>query len=274
MEKGLCIACKGSLAQFGTKEDISIMKCPNCGLGSTLNLPAQKDDYHRDATYIEEQDLFKNIFQRRVNLINKLYPKRGKILEIGSSTGLMLSLFKQEGWQVLGIEISKASAQFAKQRGIETLTQPFEKIDFKGEKFDAVIINHTLEHLENPVEVIEKIYQILSIGGIVLIDVPNFGSFSAQLLKTNWPLLLPNEHLWHFTAKSLSNILDNNGLTVIYKAMPSGIFDFGNSFQELLTALFGFKKRFFVEIVTVIPSYIMTKLNLGTDLTIIARKEK
>lgn len=268
-----CIACRNKLKLFGIKDRYAIYKCISCGLGHTQDLQPQQGEYHRDTVYIQEQKLFANLFQRRINIINKYKRQPGRILEIGSSTGLMLSLFKKEGWEVTGVEISSSSAEFAIKRGIRTIKKPFEKNNFGDEKFDVVIINHTLEHLADPVTVIRKINQILNDDGILLIDVPNFGSFSARFLKMRWALLLPGEHLWHFTIQSLSIILaNNNKFDVIYKSMPSGIFDFGNPVQELVTALVGFKKRFFMEAVSLIPSLIMTKMNIGTNLTVVARK--
>lgn len=272
MNENICIACKKQMIDFVLNKNYTILKCSACRLGKTLNLIPQKEEYHRDDTYIKEQELFKNIFQRRVNIVQKLHPTLGKILEIGSSTGLMLSLFASNGWDVTGVEISPESANFAIKKGIKTIKQPFEKIDFKNEKFDVVIINHTLEHLENPIDVIARIHKILNVGGLVLIDVPNFDSFWARVLKMSWPMLLPKEHLWHFTKQSLSLILQGQGFKVELTTMPSGLFDLASPASELFLALTKFKKRFFTEMINAPIDAILTATNQGNDLTIVAKK--
>ncbi len=267
-----CLICQSVSELFGKKNQYSVFKCNSCGFGFTENSDIQTGEYHRDETYIHEQGLFKNIFQRRVNIIKNLHPNPGKILEIGSSTGLMLSLFAKAGWDVTGVEISSSASDFAIKKGIKTFKQPFEKIDFREEKFDVVIMNHTLEHLENPIEVISNINKILNIGGLLLIDVPNFDSFWAKLLKMNWPMLLPEEHLWHFTKKALSLALEEHGFKVVFSAMPSGLFDLANPLSELFLSLTTFKKRFFTQVINAPIDAVLTMTNSGNDLTIVAKK--
>ncbi len=49
---------------------------------------------------------------------------------------------------------------------------------FENESFDEVRIYHTLEHLENPLKVMEEVWRILKHGGIVKIRVPYWKNFS------------------------------------------------------------------------------------------------
>lgn len=265
-----CFICGNKMDFFVEVKKHKINSCCNCGLGETRDFRIQKGEYHRDETYIEEEKLFRNIFLKRVNIISKL-KKPGKILEIGCSTGIMLSLLQREKWQVKGVELSVKAAEIANKRGIQVLTQDFMKVKI-SEKFDVVILNHTLEHLENPAEVIKKINNLLSPGGLLYIDVPNFGGLSSKLMGKNWPMLLPNEHLWHFTEESLRILLQNLGFKIIFIERASGIWDYGNPFSGIWLSLINLKKRFFGEIITALPSWIVTKLGIGSDLMIIAKK--
>lgn len=266
-----CPVCLNPSGKFTEKSGYVVYKCINCGFGFTENPNPQKGDYHRDDTYKLEEKLFSNIFQRRVNEIYK-FIKSGKILEIGSSTGLMLMIFKQKGFEVKGVEISRKAAEISKSKGLDIIIGSFEKIKF-DEKFDLVILNHTLEHMENPPEVLEKVKRILKPKGYLMIDLPNFDSPVAQLLKSKWPHLLPDEHLWHFTQKAFEILLKKKDFKIKVVKKASGVWDFGNPFLELRQSLFGFKKRFFTDITTLVPSWIFTKLNNGSDLLVIARKK-
>ncbi len=249
---------------------MDIYQCPHCGLGMTKDLGSQKGGYYRDEAYIKAENLFQNIFLKRVNIISKL-TKPGKVLEIGCSTGVILALLKKRGWQVEGIEISTKAAEIAKKRGIQVLVRDFMQVKIDG-KFDLVILNHTLEHLENPMEVIKKVKSLLYPGGLLYIDVPNFGGFSAKLMGKNWPLLLPQEHLWHFTEKSLEILLKKLGFKIKFSEKASGVWDYENPIGGIILSLLTFKKRFFMEVATALPSWILTKLGLGSDLMIIAKK--
>ncbi|MDO8619131.1 MAG: class I SAM-dependent methyltransferase [Candidatus Daviesbacteria bacterium] len=265
-----CRICHSEIVLFTEKGKSKIYKCTNCGFGFTEDLNTQTGQYHRDETYIEEEGLFKNIFLKRVKIITN-FIKKGRVLEVGCSTGLMLSILKSMGWEALGVEISAKSANIARGRGVEVITKPFEEVEFTGQ-FDVIIFNHTLEHVADPVLVIKKSAQLLKNKGILYIDLPNFGSFSAQVQKGDWPLLLPNEHLWHFTPPALKKLLARENLEVVFSEMASGIWDLDNPILELLIATTQFKKRFFTELITAIPSLLFTKIGLGSDLMVIARK--
>ena len=136
-----------------------------------------------------------------------------------------------------------------------------------------MIINHTLEHLESPKDVIKKVNSLLKKDGLILIDVPNFGSLSAQMQKNKWLYLLPEEHRWHFTEEGIERLLSDNGFKVIEKFMPSGVFDYGSPMLELWQALKGGKKRFFKDLFMAVPALILTMTGKGTSLTVLARKK-
>ena len=263
-----CPICKHKMLIFGKIQYYIIYRCSNCGFGLTSGTKLQKGDYHRDDTYKEEEKLFRNIFSKRVKIIDKLM-KPGKVLEIGSSTGIFLSLLQEKGWQVRGVEPSRVAAKIAEARGIPVLAEGFEKIRLT-EKYDLIILNHTLEHLEDPIGVTKKAKSFLTPKGYIFIDLPNFDSWSAKVMKKNWPLLLPQEHLWHFTEKSMKLLLKD--FRIVYVNKSSGIWDYGNPAKGLIQSLIGRKKRFFKEFFTAKPSWMLSKLGKGSDLMVIARK--
>ena len=266
-----CLICGYPAKKFTKKSGYLIFKCTNCGFGFTENLDSQKGDYHRDETYIIEERLFENIFLRRFEEITK-YIRQGKVLEIGCSTGVMLSIFKKEGFEVEGVEVSNKAAEIAKGKGINVKVGFFEKVNF-NEKFDLIIFNHTLEHLTDPIAAIKKAGRLLKPKGYIMIDLPNFDSPVAKILKSRWPHLLPDEHLWHFTPKSFSILFKKLDFKILTIKKASGIWDFGRPYQELYDSLIDLKKRFIKNFITSVPSFFMTKMNKGSDLLIIARKK-
>src|SRR5579859_5368801 len=115
--------------------------------------------YHRDKTYQENDSHFKNIFRKRVNIVLK-YIKKGRVLDVGASTGAMLDIFKEKGFETWGVEPSLSSS-IAKKKGHKIIFNYFEKAKLPSDYFDAVIMNHTLEHLNNPVAILVKIHKLL-----------------------------------------------------------------------------------------------------------------
>lgn len=265
-----CIACGASAFILVGK----VKRCGTCGLGVTIDEASNGySNYHRDTVYVKASSQFRNIFARRVDILLR-FVKAGKALEVGSSTGLLLSLLKEKGWEVLGVEPSSKAGEEANKRGIKTLKTTFESAKLPKEYFDAVIFNHVLEHVASPQDTLEKAKNVLKNGGVVLIDIPNFGSLSAKLRGAGWKYLLPEEHRWHFTKGSLDKLLAKSGFKIIYWEAHSGIWGYGSPFLELGESLTGGKKRFFGEALTLIPTYFITKLKLGTGLTVVAQKVK
>ena len=265
-----CFICNHTLFRVGIAQGHTIMKCPSCGIGVTKQLISQNGVYHRDKTYIEEENLFKNIFNKRVNIISR-FKSKGKALEVGCSTGILLGLLKDKGWGVKGVEISETAARKAKAGGIDVIMKSFQSIDLQ-ETFDLIIFNHTLEHLGDPKKVLEKAYVILNKKGFIYIDLPNYGGVSANILGLKWSMLLPEEHLWHFTYKALKILLTDLGFKIIFVERASGVWDYGNPLKGILVSLFSFKKRFFIESLTAIPSWVISKMGMGSDLMVIAKK--
>jgi len=229
-------------------------------------------NYHRDKDYLVFDEQFRNIFLKRVDLISSYYPRSGKCLEIGCSTGTMLDIFKEKGWETWGVEPS-GSADSAKSKGHRIIRNVFEKAKLPEYYFDLVVLNHTLEHMDSPKDVLAKVKKILRKDGVVFIDVPNFGGLGSKILGKRWPYLLPKEHNHQFTKDSLSNLLQKAGFKVICFESRSGLFEYANPFLELWQALTGLKKRFITDLLTFPYSLIATLLNMGDSMSFVAIKK-
>lgn len=268
-----CISCGRRFKLLGENDGIKILQCKACGLGATEQRGKQRQyaAYHRDQVYIKEKEQFRNIFEKRVKIISK-FKNTGKALEVGSSTGIFLSLLKQQGWEVQGIEPSKPAASAAQKRKIPTIVATFENADILQNSFDLIIFNHVLEHMANPREVLQKANAILKKDGLIFIDAPNFGGLSARILGSSWQYILPKEHRWHFTPQALSLLLEKAGFKMLYCETHSGVWSYGNPAKELWQSLVKLRKRFFTNIITFFPSFIVTKMEMGSGVIIIAQK--
>ncbi len=226
--------------------------------------------YHRDKTYEENESHFKNIFTTRF-VIAERYAKRGRVLDIGASTGVMLDVFRKNKWETWGVEPSE-SAKIAKEKGHKIIKNYFEKAVLPTNYFNLVIMNHTLEHLDNPVLVLKKVRMILKRDGAVLIDVPNAGGLASRLMGNRWPYRLPKEHKHQFTKKSLTEVFNKAGFDAVFFKSRSGIFEFYNPIVEIWESLIGRKKRFFTNLFNIPYDTFVTMLNSGDSMTLVGKK--
>lgn len=229
-------------------------------------------NYHRDESYKESEALFENIFLTRVGIVEKFISKLGKVLDIGTSTGVMLAIFKRKGWEVWGVEPSK-SGDVAKKRGFKVLRTTFEKAKLPKNYFDLVVMNHVLEHMDKPVEVLERVGKLLRRNGIVLVDVPNAGGLGARIMGKRWRYRLSKEHKHQFTKESLFKVFKKAGFEVIYFESRTGICEYKKPFLELWRSLAGFKKRFFTDLLTAPYALLATLFNMGDSMSLVGRKK-
>jgi len=268
-----CILCGGDDFKVLYKgSGWKVSKCKKCGLVKTERKSEVQDkNYHRDEQYLKTEKQFENIFKKRFRIINKFVCKKGRVVEIGCSTGILLKLFKDQGWEVLGIEPSGSYKEAAKKE-VEVINKRFEDLKLPKNKYDVVILNHTLEHLSNPFATLKEVNSILKKGGIVFIDVPNFGSLSSLLFRKKFSLLLPKEHNFHFTKDSLTKLLEKSGFRVNYVETRSGVFDYANPFLEIWMSFSGFKKRFITNLINLPINTVEKVLDKGTTISIIGEK--
>lgn len=225
--------------------------------------------YHRDNEYQENEQLFKNIFQKRYKLISQFSKSPKKVLEIGCSNGVFLNLFTDsETW---GVEPSN-NAKRINNKKHKIIHEFFEKTKLPFNYFDLVIMNHTLEHVESAEIVLEKIYKILEPGGLLFIDVPNAGGLGSKLLGNKWPYRLPNEHTYQFTKSSLSKMVNKMGFKILHWESRSGLFELANPILDIWQSFIGFKKRFFTNLISLPYSLLVTSLNMGDSMSLITKK--
>lgn len=250
-----------------------IEKCKKCGLVRTgSDKFVSYEGYHRDADYKKYEADFKNIFNKRFKTLSKYFDEPGKVIEIGASTGTLLSIFQKDGWETLGIEPSKSATQ-ARNKGIKILKQPFEKANLTKSSYDLAILNHTLEHVEDPLFVLKKVNHILKPNGLVYVDVPNFGSLAQAIQKQYWTALLPHEHIHHFTKETLFKTLRKANFNVIWWSSWSGIFDVANPLERERIKIKRGDIHLISDLLDLPGNIIATLFKRGTNLAVVGKKK-
>jgi len=217
-----CGICGGEKASpFLTVKKYELVKCQSCGLIFVANFSQSETSYSDDYftqknEYLNRWDEFCSIFE---SLIDKMlrFKKTGKLLDVGAGVGILLSVAAKKGFEVKGVEVSEWASAFARnEKGLDIITGKLEAANFKKESFDVVVINHALEHIEDPKGSLNEIYKILKEDGLLVIGVPNAGSIMAKIKGPDWASLRPEEHIWHFTPDTLKKLLKLSGFRMVY----------------------------------------------------------
>ena len=78
----------------------------------------------------------------------------------------------------------------------------------------------TIEHLENPKEFIKKIYNDLDLGGHLFITTGDAGSLLAKIRRENWRIIHPPTHIFYFSKKTITKLLEQCGFRVVKISHP------------------------------------------------------
>ena len=80
-----------------------------------------------------------------------------------------------------------------------------------GLKFDIIIIQDVLEHLEDPIEMLLKVKSFVNKNTILSCGFPNKDCLIAKNLKEKWRMVMPLGHLHFFSKKSAEILLKKSG---------------------------------------------------------------
>lgn len=194
----------------------NVVKCLKCGFIFTNPLIICKTGAYQDPNdyAASRNDGQEALFTFTLDMIEQ-YAKRGKILDIGCGKGEFLSLAKERGWEIFGLEPSKGFAEFiSKNYGLNITSKPLEEAGYQDSFFDVVVLNMVLEHIDEPRKMLGLIGRILKKNGILFIEVPNMESL---MLKTaalyfklkgkNWsPFLSPLHPPFHSYGYNVSSL--------------------------------------------------------------------
>jgi 2-polyprenyl-3-methyl-5-hydroxy-6-metoxy-1,4-benzoquinol methylase len=182
-----------------------------------------------------------NVARPKVEFAERYYAgSRGTWLDVGSGIGDIVSVALENGWRATGLELSETSVAFAKEIfNIDLRRQTMEEYRDQHPELastvDVVSLIGVLEHVVDPMGLLRMANQMLKLGGVVMIQVPNARSV-ATMAQEAFPQnvfrhMSPIEHIMVFTESSLNRAIKNGGFE------PLAYWYHGLDFYELLTNL-------------------------------------
>ena len=237
------------LPDYSLNSGERFFKCLNCGVLSLYPFPGKKKILflYRSGEYqnrYQQQKIdwiggskkLALYLKRRLIELEKLLKGKGRLLDVGAGSGVFLAEAKKRGWQTRGVEIDPRAVSYARRQfGISLFNDELMKLKIPGQFFDAVHLNHVLEHVYNPAELLVKIKSILKPGGYLIIEVPNEVYPLSELIqfylsykthcrclaekilfrKMTLVKLPPSLHLFFFDCHSLKRLLKQTGFKII-----------------------------------------------------------
>jgi 2-polyprenyl-3-methyl-5-hydroxy-6-metoxy-1,4-benzoquinol methylase len=204
------------------KEGFHIMRCRACTLvyvNPRLSLAALDRMYNAQTIsstqyYVQSAADDAPSFHRRLRWIEE-HRSPGRLLDVGCGPGTFMSVAREHGWKVRGVDINAASIARCIEIGLDAVNGPFPHPALIDERFDAVVLNDVIEHLPEPKPALSHVRSMLAPGGILFLSTPDIGAAVARLSGVRWLHLKPVEHLTYFDRSTIARLLADTGFEVL-----------------------------------------------------------
>ncbi|QDK43250.1 hypothetical protein DOM21_17660 [Bacteriovorax stolpii] len=184
-----------------------------------------KDAYHQVGTYAPTYSETEKLYRFLPACeIEAMVPNGKSIIDIGCGEGFILEHFFNKGWEVAGLDFSLKGIMnhfphLAKNVVEGDIFVEFEKIIKTGKKFDVINCSNVIEHLIDPVELLNLIKQISHPGTMIRLQLPNDFSWMQsvlekhKLINSQYWIAIP-DHLSYFNYENLKVFLQENQFTI------------------------------------------------------------
>jgi SAM-dependent methyltransferase len=209
-EDVLCAWCRAPAQPSGGR----LAVCTVCGAATTYP-PPQADELERAyATwYRPAAGRFSGGCDRVLALSRASLARRldriappGPMLDVGSGDGVLLRALRVRGREAVGLERAA--------HGDGVLACEINEFEDRQGGWAAVVFWHSLEHLQDPAGALDRAAALLAPGGMLVVAVPNLGSWQARYFGERWFHLDLPRHLVHLPASALSARVQARGFLI------------------------------------------------------------
>jgi SAM-dependent methyltransferase len=152
-----------------------------------------------------------------LDFVREFLPQSSAVLDIGAGFGDRLIPFRDSGHRIHAMELSDHRARFLRdQLHVSTYTDPVGKLR-PTEPMHLVSLNHVLEHIDDPRQMLEDAKKLLRPGGLLYVAVPDFWRELPPLGAHFVP------HLSWFSSRSLCRLFRRCGFKVLKCAVSKEI---------------------------------------------------
>ena len=236
MRNEKCLACGGRDVSFwssardveyhSTADSFGYLRCGECGALSIADVPSDRlGEIYPDTYYSFSEgrpsiaERVKQWLDRRMfrRLFAQIKSESLSALDVGGGTGWLLTQARAVEPRLKHTAVVDIDQKA--QEGAEKLGHAFHfsRIEeFKGDrKYDVILLLNLIEHVDDPVAVLERMRELLAPGGKILAKTPNHDSLDARLFRNrSWGGYHCPRHWVIFTPESFAAAIQRAGLKV------------------------------------------------------------
>lgn len=220
MEVTHCIFCGDvGTRPYHEENGYAAVACVKCGLVFVTPRPTEaemKHLYEGQETKVELDGLIRRVesataeAKRSLEIIRQ-YKTSGRVLEIGSGAGYFLREARREGFEVVGVDITRQFVEFSRTAlGLDVIEGTLASAGLDRASFDIVYHRNVLSHLAHPIEAFSAIRDLLRPGGLMVFQTGNVAELPGSRWAGTSELDLP-DHLFHYGESTIRLLLERTG---------------------------------------------------------------
>lgn len=239
----------------------SVVTCKNCGLTQVIPRPTRREVesfYHEDfdhfKPYLAQIDVHRKYFRKKIfeiravrgssfdrpvkvqtafspsvssaKAMTELQKTRRaalSLLDIGCALGILLEESREQGIEATGIDVSADAVEYCREKGLMVFQGTLTTAQLPaGKHFDVITAFEVIEHEQDPLGMMRRVYKILNNGGVAIVTTPNHDSLWRKIMGKWWVGYQHPEHINFFTAQSLKELFKRAGFSsvVVKKDSP------------------------------------------------------
>lgn len=211
-----CPACQTPATRLlGQAGVCKLWECAACGLVFAdrrvwRDPYLDKDYYDPENQPAESYPLHPSATDRDRIATVRRFVTGGRLLDFGGGIGRTALAALEAGFRPLVLEDSQKAVEDGRRHHPEIEWIQARALPAELTGLDAVTLFHVLEHLLEPAEALRSIHQALKPGGVLVVEVPHWGSLMRRWRGLRWLYVL-DHHVNHFTAASLTRLASGCG---------------------------------------------------------------
>ena len=229
---------------FGFPDNFQYFECANCGCLQIIDIPVNLAKYYPSNYYSYSKPNpvrrgWIKLFLKRQrlnyfltgekNLLGYILTKKYgppelpfwvrqaelqwyyDILDVGSGAGSLLCSLRDEGFcKLTGVDPFIEEDIFYKNK-VRIYKKHVSKLDGH---FEFIMLNHSFEHIEDPLSLLRDLRRIIKPNRFILIRVPTVSSFAWRQYGTNWVQLDAPRHFFLHSLRSMEILAEHAGLAI------------------------------------------------------------
>jgi methionine biosynthesis protein MetW len=148
-----------------------------------------------------------------------------RVLDVGCGPGNLATILSRTGNVVVGIDKDKSALESAQRVCERTIAADLDHAELDelvgDERFDVVVFADVLEHVRNPVKLLNSSRRVLRDAGCIIVSIPNVahGAVRLALLRGRFEYqqlgILDDTHIRFYTRESVLRLLSESGFAAV-----------------------------------------------------------